>query len=193
MTKRLLIPMSLLIAILVAGCANTDKASDNDRPQADEHQQITDELDPDQKTTPSNPSGEDKLGYVHYTKEDVDNAADKGQQSIDIDRTSLANMITRIVLENEDFDEAATLVTEDKTLIAYGKQDNLDNNEAADIVNKTAVSILPGYFDVYISDNEALIPDIQSLHNSRIQDNDYDNTINQIIDRMQESPQGTDT
>lgn len=181
--------LSLLAVIILAGCGGTDNAADDERQQAEERDQIVNELDPEQETTPSNPSGDNKLGYVHYTREQIDNE-DEEQHNINIDRTSLANMITRIILRNDGFDEVATLVTDEETLIAYAKADEQDADKAADIAKKTAVSILPGYFDVYVSDNETLIHDIQSLHNADIQDNEYDNTIDQIIDEMQQSPQG---
>jgi len=189
MNRQLIFPFLLLTAIILAGCGGTDNAADDERLQAEERDQIVEELDPEQETTPSNPSGDNKLGYVRYTKEQVENETEE-QHSINIDRTSLANMITRIILRNDGFAEAATLVTDDKALIAYDKEDDLDSEKAADIANKTAVSILPGYFDVYVSDRASLINDIQSLHNSSIKDNNYDNTINQIIEQMKKSPQG---
>lgn len=190
MNRQLIFPFLLLTAIILAGCGGTDNAADDERNQAEERNQIVEELDPEQETTPSNPSGDDKLGYVRYTKEQIENETEE-QHNVTIDRTNLANMITRIILRNDGFNEAATLVTDDKTLIAYDL-DELDAARAADMAKKTAVSILPGYFDVYVSDNETLIHDIQSLHNSSVQDNDYDNTINQIIKEMKKSPQGMD-
>ncbi|SFA90864.1 Sporulation lipoprotein YhcN/YlaJ (Spore_YhcN_YlaJ) [Lentibacillus halodurans] len=191
MNRKLLFLSSLLIVIILAGCGGADNAADDERQQPEERNQIVDELNPEQEITPSNPSGDDKLGFVHYTREQI-NSENEEEHTVNIDRTSLANMITRIILRNDGFDEAATLVTDDKALIAYGKTDDLEADKGADIAKKTAVSILPGYFDVYVSENEALIQDIQSLHNSSIQDDNYDNTINQIIDRMQQSPQGTE-
>lgn len=189
MNRKLFLPVLLLTVITLTGCNGTDNAADDERRQAEERNQIVDELDPEQETTPSNPSGDNKLGYVHYTREQINNE-NEANHTINIDRTSLANMITRIILRNDGFIEAATLVTDDKALIAYAKEDKIDAARAADIANKTAVSLLPGYFDVYVSDNETLIQDIQSLHNSSIQDDDYDNTINQIIEEMKKSPQG---
>src|SRR5699024_12236406 len=118
--------------------------ADDERRQAEERDQIVEELDPEQETTPSNPSGDNKLGYVRYTKEQVENETEE-QHSINIDRTSLANMITRIILRNDGFAEAATLVTDDKELIAYDKEDDFVSEEATDFVNKKAVSILSGY------------------------------------------------
>ncbi|SFD94716.1 Sporulation lipoprotein YhcN/YlaJ (Spore_YhcN_YlaJ) [Lentibacillus persicus] len=188
MSKQLILTLPLLIIIGLSGCGGTDNAADDERRQSEERNQIVDELNPEQETTPSNPSGNNKLGYVRYTKEQVEND-NEAEHNVTIDRTKLANMITRIILRNDGFNEAATLVTDDKALIAYDMEE-LDAAKAADMAKKTAVSILPGYFEIYVSDNETLIHDIQSLHNSNVQDNDYDNTINQIIQEMKKSPQG---
>ncbi|GGB36538.1 hypothetical protein GCM10011409_12450 [Lentibacillus populi] len=104
----------------------------------------------------------------------------------------MADMITRLILRNEGFDEVATLVTDEEVLIAYQKNDNLDDRTAADIASKTAKSTMPGFFDVYVSDNGTLMNDIQSLHNSSATNKNYDNTIEQIINEMNKSPQGRD-
>ncbi|TFJ91615.1 YhcN/YlaJ family sporulation lipoprotein [Lentibacillus salicampi] len=189
MNRTIIFPLVLLMGIVLAGCGN-DNAADDERPQADERDQMVKELDPEQETTPSNPSGDSKLGYVHYTKEQINNETE-AEHSVNIDRTSLANMITRLTLRNDGFRETATLVTDENALIAYDKEDDMEQKRAAEIARKTAVSVLPGYFDVYVSDNETLMQDIQSLHNSNVQDHDHDNTINQIIKEMKKSPQGT--
>ncbi|TRM13049.1 hypothetical protein FH966_15770 [Lentibacillus cibarius] len=182
MTKKLFITLSLLTAFALVGCNNTDNA-------ADEREQIVDELDPEAENTPKNPEGNDKLGYVRYSKEQVDNDNEKSH-IVNIDRTKMANMIARIILRNDGFDEVATLVTDKEALIAYAKEDELETENAADIAKKTAVSILPEYFDVYVSDNEMIMHDIQSLHNSSTKNDNYDNTLDQIIDRMKQSLQG---
>jgi len=103
----------------------------------------------------------------------------------------MADMITRIILQYEGFDEVATLVTDEEVLIVYDRNDEMEDENAADIARKTAVSLMPGFFDIYVSDNEALINDIQSLHNSTTNNQNYDNTIDNIISEMKKSPQGT--
>ena len=47
---------------------------------------------------------------------------------------------------------------------------------------------MPGFFDIYVSDNKSLIGDIQSLHNSST-NREYDNLIEQLINKMKETPQ----
>ncbi|GAA0428728.1 hypothetical protein GCM10008983_01350 [Lentibacillus halophilus] len=182
MIKKWLIALSLIVLVVLTGCNGNDNA-------ADEREQIVDELNPENDHTPDNPSGDDKLGYVRYSKEQVDNEHEKNH-TITIDRTKLANMIARIILRSDGFDEVAALVTDQEALIAYAKNDDFGTDDAADIAKKSADSILPGYMDVYVSDNDVIMQDIQSLHNSSTRSDDYDNTIDQIIERMQASPQG---
>lgn len=43
---------------------------------------------------------------------------------------------------------------------------------------------MPGYFDVYVSENENVMQDIQSLRNSSVTEENYDNTINRIINEI---------
>ncbi|MFD2760690.1 YhcN/YlaJ family sporulation lipoprotein [Lentibacillus juripiscarius] len=180
--RKLFVALPLIAAFALTGCNGTDNA-------ADEREQIIDELNPENENAPNNSETDDKIGYVRYSKEQIENNTEK-DHNVTIDRTKLANMIARIILRNDGFDEVAALVTDEEALIAYAKGDALEADKAADIANKTATSILPGYFDVYVSDNEMIMQDIQSLHNSSTRDDEYDNTIDQIIERMQESPQG---
>ncbi|GAA0588778.1 hypothetical protein GCM10009001_00840 [Virgibacillus siamensis] len=178
---RIIMLSFILMCAALAGCGTTDNATE-------EHDQIVEELDPSNENTPDNPEQDNKLGYVRYTKDQLKNDAEQNH-SINIDRTKMANMITRIILRNDGFEEVATLVTDQEVLIAYEKNDALNAEDAADIAKKTAVSAVPGYFHVYVSGNATLMQDIQSLHNSSIQDNSYENTIDSIIREMKKSPQ----
>lgn len=173
----LLLPSVLTIAI-VTGC-NGETNSQS------EQEQIADELRPEKKHSTTDEEVDDKLGYVRYQKDQVNDDREK-QRSVRIDRPKMADMITRMILRNDNFDEVATLVTDEEVLIAYQLNEDADNETAADIANKTAQSAMPGFFDIYVSDNSHLMNDIQSLHNSSTNKN-YDNTIDQIIERMEES------
>ncbi|MEC5424954.1 YhcN/YlaJ family sporulation lipoprotein [Virgibacillus sp. C22-A2] len=176
--------ITLLALAALVGCGNTNEA-------VDDRNRMMNELDPTGGTEQQQMDNElnDRLGYVRYTKEENDLDADRNRE-VTIDRTEMANMITRIILDSDGFDEVATLVTDEEVLIAYLKNDEFEQVEAADIAKKTAMSVLPRYFDIYVSDNEVLIDDIHSLHNSTTTNQNYDNTINRIIDEMKQSPQG---
>ncbi|MGJ9457496.1 YhcN/YlaJ family sporulation lipoprotein [Oceanobacillus sp. CF4.6] len=176
-----LIFIALAVTTILTGCNTTDNTMT-------EQEQIADELDPSRNYEA--PADDDQIGYVRYTKEQFENDTVNDDKEITIDRNEMADMITRIILKNNGFNEVATLVTDREVLIAYDRNENTAEEEAADIAKKTAMSIMPSYFDIYVSDNETLMQDIQSLHNSSTENRDYDNTINMIIEEMQKSSQG---
>lgn len=172
----------LLCTLFITACGTNQ--------EAEEREQIRNELDPTRNdATPSSFEEENRLGYVHYKKDQL-NYDDEANHSVTMDRHKIADMITRIILRNAAFDEVATLVTDEEVLIAYGKNDELEDKTAADIAKKSAMGVMPRYFDVYVSDNRSLIPDIQSLHNNNTQQGSYRNTITSIIKEMKKSPQG---
>ncbi|WP_229683051.1 YhcN/YlaJ family sporulation lipoprotein [Virgibacillus oceani] len=171
--------LSLAFAmVVISGCGNTENATD-------ERDQISDELDPAQELqSPADQEQNNRLGYVRYTKDQLNNDGEKNHTA-QIDRREMANMITRIILRNDGFDEVATLVTDEEVLIAYQKNDELEDKRAADIAKRSAMSATPRFYHVYVSDNVTLMNDIHSLHNSTSQNKNYDNTIEQIINEME--------
>ncbi|MFD2629003.1 YhcN/YlaJ family sporulation lipoprotein [Oceanobacillus kapialis] len=167
----------------LAACANNENAMD-------ERDDIVNELDPSvEQQSAEDEAMNDRLGYVHYTKDQVENN-EQGDQEASIDRTQVANTISRLALTGEGLEQVATLVTDEEVLIAYEKSEAVDEKEAANIARKTAESVIPRYYEIYVSDNDSLIQDIQSLHNSRTTDKGYENTVDQIITEMKKSPQG---
>lgn len=143
---------------------------------------INEQLNPNnQMEQPTNEELNERLGYVRFSRDEVNNTQE--DHAMTMDRTEVAQMITRTILRNEDFEEVATLVTDQEVLIAY-ERGELDTENAADIASKTAMSIVPRYYNIHVSDNASLMDDIQSLHNSRTDNRNYDNTIDQIIEQM---------
>lgn len=180
--KRLFLPVGIICVLILTGCQM-------DRPKTDEDK-IAEELDPTRnKQEQHDPEWDKRLGYVNYTSDQFeDDSIDN--HNVTFDRNELADTIARIILNQEGIEEIATLVTDKEVLIAYHKDEDLDEKKAASMVKKSAMSILPRFFDVYVTDNTALIPDIRSLHNSTTKDGNLDNTIEHIITEMKKSPQG---
>lgn len=173
----------LLITLFMAGCATNQ--------EAEEQEQIRNELDPTRNDESTESfEEENRLGYVHYKQDQVKNDHNENNHTMTINRHKYADMITRTILRTEGFEEVATLVTDKEVLIAYGKNDELSDETAADIAKRTAMSIMPRYFDIYVSQNRSLIRDIQSLHNNNTQQGEHRNTITSIIEQMKKSPQG---
>lgn len=182
MTIKNLLPLTLSALFIVSACSDyTNDATDKDSA-----------LDPvkNQQAPPVDDDLNDKLGYVHYTRSELDTDNTPRSPILTLDRNAVANMITKTIMQNDGFEEVATLVTDQKVLIAYQKTDEMDQNRAADIAKSSAKSVTPRYFDIYVSDNDLLIKDIHSLHRASTKNKKYDNTIDQIINEMKKAPQG---
>ncbi|GIO28636.1 YhcN/YlaJ family sporulation lipoprotein [Ornithinibacillus bavariensis] len=171
------------VSILLSACAHTDTSTG-------EREQVLDQLDPNRENKTQNTTDiNDKFGYVNYKRDQL--VQDREDNHVaSINRVEMADTIARLILRNEGFNQVAALVTDEHVLIAYDRDEGLSSEVAADIASKTAVSVMPAFYDVYVTDNDTLIPDIQSLHNTTTSSMNYNNTINRIIKEMKKSPQG---
>ncbi|GLO67031.1 MULTISPECIES: YhcN/YlaJ family sporulation lipoprotein [Oceanobacillus] len=176
MKMKLLIPLFLITGLCLVGCG-TDDAADDTSPQ----------LDPNRnQTEPAETNN--KLGFVRYTKDEFANDESHEHRAITIDRREMADMISRILLQNNQYEEVATLVTDEEVLIAFEHSENIAIDEAMINARKTAESVLPRYYDIYTSGDKSLIQDIQTLHYSLANDPnfDYDQTVQTIIEEMKQ-------
>ncbi|HLR79877.1 MAG TPA: YhcN/YlaJ family sporulation lipoprotein [Bacillota bacterium] len=178
MTRMLLFCFAAIF--ILVGCGNTiDEMSEDFDPVKNRQKEPVDsELDK-------------KLGYVSYKKEEVQLDAKKNRVAT-MDRDEMADLITRMILRNDGFEEVATLVTDQEVLIVYEKNNEISAENAASLANKSAMSVLPRFFEVYVSDNASLIPDIHSLHNSTTTNKNYNNTLDRIKTEMKKAPQGNE-
>lgn len=169
----------ILLFIFMIGCAETGNDATNE--------EQLDPLDPTAERGSHEINQQlNKLGYVRYKKDEL-NDNNEQVHEVNINRDEIANMITRIILRNDDFNEVATLVTDEHVLIAYDVEEDRADEHTANIAKQTAESIVPSYFEVYISDNEVLMEDIHSLRNSTTDNKNYENTLNTIIEQMKET------
>jgi ribosomal protein S17E len=74
-------------------------------------------------------------------------------------------------------------------LIAY-QTDSKDRNLTADQVKKTAMSVVPRYYHVYVTDNRSLMRDVENLSHLDSTSKNARNSVNQLIAQMKKSPQG---
>ncbi|MFD1066460.1 YhcN/YlaJ family sporulation lipoprotein [Oceanobacillus locisalsi] len=147
-------------------------------------------LDPNNRTpemeSDTNEPSRDKIGFVRYTQDEFDQKNASEPKEIRIDRNETAEMITSILLQNPDFEEVATLVTDEEALIAFKASDNISKETAIDNAEKTAKSILPGYYTIHASNNTSLIHNIETLHYSVMenQNTDINPLVQEIVDTM---------
>ncbi|MBB6453447.1 hypothetical protein HNQ94_001896 [Salirhabdus euzebyi] len=183
MKKSLLFIGLCIFTIILQGCANQKGLGDE-----------TDTLHgttPDNMNTRITEEKEDtQYGYVRYNENQLDMEREKNFAP-KIDREKMANMITKTLLTLDDIEEAATLVTDSHTLVAYTPADGVERERAAEDVKKTTLSFLPRWYHVYISDQSTAYTDLQSLSNNTTTETGTILAIESVIERFTEqSPQG---
>lgn len=174
--------MFLLSALIIAGCQET-KEEDAKNLMDD------DTLNGNAMDGYNEKPKDGQVGYVRFNKDQLNQDTEEHRE-IKVNREQIADMISRMILRYKNFEDVATVVTDNEVLVAYKKPDDMDPKNAADMVQKTAYSLVPSFYHVYVSDNPASFGDIQSLSNSTVYDEGYNDTIDSIIKKMKKSPQG---
>lgn len=180
MGKWLMIPL-LAVLFMMTGCME-----DNDIKETSHNE---DTLNGNTMDSYNEEPIDGQVGYVRYKKDQLDQTAEKNR-NIQINREQMSDMITRMILRYENFEDVAAVVTDYEVLVAYKKPDNMDRELAADMVQKTAYSMVPSFYRVYTSDKPSAFGDIQSISTSTVYDDQYREVIDDIINKMKEAPQG---
>ncbi|WP_431804386.1 YhcN/YlaJ family sporulation lipoprotein [Halobacillus andaensis] len=179
--------LALFIPIaLMTGCNNTEEQGMELEHEADNDHSI----EGNAMDNYNEPANNGQVGYVRFQKDQLDQE-EEANHKIKVNREQMADMITRMILRYKEFEDVATLVADDEILIAYQAPENKSRDEAADMVKKTAYSLVPSFYKIYVSDDPASFGDIQSLSNSTVYDEQYSEVVERIVEKMKESPQGT--
>jgi hypothetical protein len=130
------------------------------------------------------------FGFVRHQKSPVPQDVNGNEQRpVGMDREQIANIISRLCTGLPNVTDVATLVTDDEVLVAY-QTDSKNRFETADQVKRTAVSVVPRYYHVYVSDNPRMIQSIERFGNLDANSRDIQSIINAQIKEMLKSPQG---
>ncbi|MEQ6390216.1 YhcN/YlaJ family sporulation lipoprotein [Bacillaceae bacterium S4-13-58] len=138
-----------------------------------------------------NDVSQDRFGYVRYDVTQIDRE-DQNFEMV-IDREKAADMITRMLLTLDGYNEVATLVTDEEVLIAYepNGDGNLDREKQLLNTKRTAYSVVPGWYEVYVTDRDNAYQDLSRLSSTSTRSNNYENVIEETIRRMiTTTPQG---
>ncbi|MBM7704595.1 YhcN/YlaJ family sporulation lipoprotein [Metabacillus iocasae] len=187
MHKYMLIAM-LTMSMLITGCQGQDNANENDGQALYESgntinvSETNDMYNRDEKKN-------NRYGYVRHQKSPVANENQMAQNIATFDREQAADSISRLSTAIPTVDDVAVLVTDEEVLIAY-KADTKNRNETADQVKRTAMSVVPRYYHVYVSDNSTHFADIERFSQVDIRDKNIQSSIDQTIKEMLQSPQG---
>ncbi|AZU63829.1 YhcN/YlaJ family sporulation lipoprotein [Neobacillus mesonae] len=128
-------------------------------------------------------------GFVRHQKSPIMNDNTTNDHRTAIDREQLAHLISKYSVNLPNVHDAATLVTDKEVLVAYDT-DSKDRNMTADQVKRTAMSVVPRYFHVYVTDNKALIQDVENLASLDSTNRKARDQVNYVINKMKKSPQG---
>jgi hypothetical protein len=133
---------------------------------------------------------EGAFGYVHYTRKPGATNALDSKYIPKVDYQALADITTRLSLTLPTIYDVGTLVTDQYVLIGY-KTDNPNREEAAQQVKATALSVVPNYYKVYISDEPNISKEIARFKNFASSMPDVHRWLPAMIKQMKKSPQGT--
>ncbi|SFF90116.1 Sporulation lipoprotein YhcN/YlaJ (Spore_YhcN_YlaJ) [Halobacillus alkaliphilus] len=181
MKKLTILPILLACLLMITGC--------NETTDREEETRDGDTLNGNAMDNYNDQPLEGQVGYVRFKKDQLDQEAEKNRD-IKVNREQMADMITRMILRYDGFEDVATLVTDNEILVAYQPPNNHDREQAADMVQKTAYSLVPSFYHVFVSDDPASFGDIQSVSTSTVYDEQYTEVIDSIIKKMKKSPQG---
>lgn len=131
------------------------------------------------------------FGYVRHQKTGVMGADNREDATLTIDREQIADMISRFSLLAKDVDDVSTLVTDEEVLIVY-ETDSGNRNETADQVKRMAMSVVPRWFHVYVSDDPSLRNEVENFASLDTDSRDVDDMIDGVVKQMLKSPQGRD-
>jgi Sporulation lipoprotein YhcN/YlaJ (Spore_YhcN_YlaJ) len=179
----------------LAGCAgNATDQGQNDRKEAgifneSGSQLHTNNHEPDFYNSDMGGNDTD-FGYVRYKRTGVMAAND--QPKYEVDREQLANMISKLGAQVPNVDDVSTLVTDEEVLMVYAS-DSDNPNETAEQVKKMAMSVVPGWFHIYVSDDTGLRQNVENFATLKSNSRDVDALIDKLIKQMEKSPQGQDT
>jgi hypothetical protein len=127
-----------------------------------------------------------KMGYSRKQKSDITRANDTSHIAY-VNRENLASIITDMEVKLPDVTDAATLVTDDEIFVVY-RANTTDPKLVADQVKKTALSVVPSYYHVYVSTETKLMSQIEGLKSGRLNDREYTQTIDMLINEMKKNP-----
>jgi hypothetical protein len=127
-----------------------------------------------------------KLGYSRKQKEPGQNMGDTDEFST-MNRETIAEIISDLSVKLPDVTDAASLVTDDEVFVVY-RANTTDPKLVADQVYKTALSVVPRYFHVYVSNEPKLISQMEGLKSGKLNGKEYGQTIDMFIREMSKNP-----
>lgn len=193
--KKTFVSFAILgLTVTSAGCNGINKSNEemfHDNGNTINVNDREDLYNKDSWTKKGSQRGED-FGYVRHQKTPGSNAMPM-KDMYSINREQVADTISKMSVGIPHVKDCATLVTDEEVLVSYvtDKTDKDGRFNVADQVKKTAMSVIPRWYHVYVTDDKVLMRDVENLAkmdtDSQHVSDSIDNTISLML---QDSPQG---
>jgi hypothetical protein len=199
--KKAIMALGICGTVALTGCgAGDDNASPGNREgrsgiyqQSGNTLNVNDER-PDLYNEDGRKGFKDKsedFGYVRHQKTGVMGADNMENAYQAIDREQIADMISRFSTMAPNVDDVSTLVTDEEVLIVY-QTDSNNRDETADQVKRMAMSVVPRWYHVYVTDDTNMRNEVENFASLDTDSRDVDDLIDGVVKQMLKSPQGRD-
>ncbi|MCH1625545.1 YhcN/YlaJ family sporulation lipoprotein [Fredinandcohnia quinoae] len=187
--KKYMIITGLCVLTALSGCANTgEKSKSSIYEKSGNTINIADRTDLYNDGKNHKNQNAD-FGYVRHQKSPIAGDTKVYDTMPTLDREKVADLISKISTQMPNVHDAATLVTDEEVLIAY-QTDSEDRFQTAEQVKLSAMSVVPRFYHVYVSDDPAMIKEIERFAPLKTTNRNVDQIITSTIQRMLKSPQG---
>jgi hypothetical protein len=134
-----------------------------------------------------------EFGYVRQVKSPIPGETIQYRDIYTINREKVADAISKLAVSLPNVHDAASLVTDEEVLVAYrtnakGKKARFD---IADQVKRTAMSVVPRWYHVYVTDDPTLRQNVENLASLNGRSANRESMIQDTVNMMlKSSPQG---
>jgi len=187
---KLFVTLSICLVITSTGCQTLMQ---NDSPIARENHDIINMKNRSEGFNVINPDKNyhqiQRFGFVRHQRETALPQGGSNPNIAAYNPELLADAISKLAILVPDVHDVATLVTDKQVLVAY--KTNSDNNfETADQVKRTAMSVVPRFFHVYVSDDPKMLTSIERFGSLSSTTKGVQDVLEHTIEEMLLSPQG---
>jgi hypothetical protein len=187
---KLFVTLSICLVIASTGCQTLMQ---NESPIARENHDIINMKNRSEGFNVINPDKNyhqiQRFGFVRHQRETALPQGGSNPNIAAYDPELLADAISKLAILVPDVHDVATLVTDKQVLVAY-KTNSDDNFETADQVKRTAMSVVPRFFHVYVSDDPKMLTSIERFGSLSSTTKGVQDVLKHTIEEMLLSPQG---
>ncbi|KKB44420.1 YhcN/YlaJ family sporulation lipoprotein [Bacillus thermotolerans] len=143
----------------------------------------------------NNDTDENNFGYVRHQKSPTQGETVSYRDIYTMDRERTADAIARLIVGLPTVNDSSVVVTDEEVLVAYTKEENAnaDGEGIADQVKRTALSVVPRWYHVYLTDDPNLRREVENIAQLNGDAGAAEDTIDRTVKLMKErSPQGSD-